>query len=152
MGEFWGRQAASTPACLQWWGIPALPLVLNPMSGAAGCPADQGRAVQETLPGFRWLLQTPLPAIMNIIFPGERAGSRLRCWYMNALQQFNYAHTLNYSELWLNHYDYLGSQGCLQGLSGRLFLFSTVSNTLIDQVIYNFCCRSWCRSDSMNME
>lgn len=38
------------------------------------------------------------------------------------------------SKLWLNHYDYLRSQGCLQGLSGRLLLFSTVFNTLIDQV------------------
>lgn len=43
----------------------------NSMSGAALCQADQGRAVKASLPGFRWLLQTPLPAVMNIIFPGR---------------------------------------------------------------------------------
>lgn len=113
-----------------------LPRCWSPMSGVGpskrGCP---GRPA-----GCRWCRRHP-SRLYEQRLPGGQCPSGHQCWDLNALRRFHYAHMLIYRELWLNHYDYLRSQGCLQGLSGRLLLFSTVFNTLIDQVVYDFCCR-----------
>lgn len=108
----------------------------------AVCWADWDRVRTGWLPGH-------LSAAMNTIFPEEHAHSWLQYWDMDALQQFNYTYTLNYSALRLNHDDCLRSQGSV-GIKWKISpptalfpLKLLITLSMIFAASYNARVRTW---------